>query len=66
MVVVDEPKTTPAQRRANKKWKEKNKKKNRIYVAKSTAKRYITDIINDEEEIEEVEEWIEIAKNKLK
>lgn len=64
--MAEESKLSPAQKRANKKWNEKNREKNRIYVAKSTAKRYITDIINCKDEIEEVEEWVETAKNKLK
>lgn len=52
-------KTSPAQARARDKWNEKNKEKRKKYNAKSTCKRYIRDLVESVEELEEVQAWIE-------
>lgn len=59
-------KTSPAQARARDKWKEKNREKQKKYVSKSHAKRYISDLIESPEELEEVKKWVEEAEKKIK
>lgn len=41
--------TTEAQRRAKAKWQKKNREKAAYYTAKSTAKRFITELATDED-----------------
>ena len=60
-----ELKTTPAQARARDKWNEKNKEIRKKYNAKSSCKRYIRDFIENQEELEEVESWIEEKRQKF-
>ena len=60
-----ELKTTPAQARARDKWNEKNKELRKKYTAKSACKRYIRDFIENQEELEEVESWIEEKRQKI-
>lgn len=38
-----------AQKRSNKKWNDKHKDKSKIYVARSTAKRFIKDFANEKD-----------------
>lgn len=54
-------KTTEAQRKANEKWKEKNKNLQKKYVLKSNCKRYIKEFA-ELSDLEELEEMIKNAK----
>lgn len=44
-----EKKTSDAQRRANKKWNDKNKDKQRIYQYRSNAKHFILEMANEKD-----------------
>lgn len=58
--------TTEAQRRAKAKWQKKNREKASYYTAKSTAKRFITKLANDED-LEEITQIVkEIYQKKSK
>ena len=58
--------TTESQRRAKAKWQKKNRKKSAYYTAKSTAKRFITKLANDED-LEEITQIVkEVNQNKVK
>jgi hypothetical protein len=57
-------KTTEAQRKANEKWKEKNKNLQKKYVLKSNCKRYIKEFA-ELSDLEELEEMIKKAKKDL-
>lgn len=52
-------KTSDAQLRANEKWKNRNRDKQRIYTARSRAKAYINDMIETQEEIDDLLELLE-------
>lgn len=52
-------KTSDAQRRANEKWKSKNREKQKVYAARSRAKAYITDMIETQEEIDDLLDLLE-------
>lgn len=54
-----ENKTSDAQRRASRKWNEKNREKHKIYVARSKAKAYIRDMVETQEELDDLIELIE-------
>lgn len=53
-----------AKRRANKKWREKNREKEILYAKKSNAKNYILNA--DPEMIKEVKAWVLERENELK
>jgi hypothetical protein len=57
-------KTSEAQRKANEKWKEKNKNLQKKYVLKSNCKRYIKEFA-EISDLEELEEMIKKAKKDL-
>lgn len=57
-------KRTP-QERARDKWNDDNKERRKIYVAKSTCRRYIRDFA-EVEDLEEVKKWIKEKEKKLK
>lgn len=57
-------KTSEAQRKANEKWKEKNKNLQKKYVLKSNCKRYIKEFA-ELSDLEEIEEVIKKAKKDL-
>lgn len=57
-------KTSEAQRKANEKWKEKNKNLQKKYVLKSNCKRYIKEFA-EVSDLEELEEMIKKAKKDL-
>lgn len=57
--------TTKAQRAANEKWKEKNAEKSRIYIYRSTAKRFIKEFA-DEDDIKDIKELVEEREKFLK
>ncbi len=46
-----------AQRKANKKWNDKNKDKQRVYRYRSYARKYVRDIAN-KEDLEELQKMI--------
>ena len=52
-------KTSDAQLRANEKWKNRNRDKQKIYTARSRAKAYINDMIETQEEIDDLLELLE-------
>ena len=52
-------KTSDAQLRANEKWKNRNRDKQRIYTARSRAKAYINDMIETQEEIDDLLDLLE-------
>lgn len=52
-------KTSDAQLRANERWKNRNRDKQRIYTARSRAKAYINDMIETQEEIDDLLELLE-------
>ena len=56
--------TTEAQRKANEKWKEKNKNLQKKYVLKSNCKRYIKEFA-EISDLEELEEMIKNVKKDL-
>ncbi|MDY3118528.1 MAG: hypothetical protein SOW18_03225 [Peptoniphilus sp.] len=58
-------KTSEAQTRATEKWKEKNKEKQKKYVAKSGMRKYLAELIETKEEIEEVEGLLENARKRI-
>lgn len=43
------PKTSEAKLKANKKWAEKNKSKQRVYLYRSHAKKFIREIASDDD-----------------
>lgn len=57
-------KTSESQRKANEKWKEKNKNLQKKYVLKSNCKRYIKEFA-EISDLEELEEMIKKAKKDL-
>lgn len=57
-------KTSEAQRKANEKWKDKNKNLQKKYVLKSNCKRYIKEFA-EISDLEELEEMIKKAKKDL-
>lgn len=59
-------KTSDAQLRANEKWKNKNRDKQRIYTARSRAKAYINDMIETQEEIDDLLELLEKKSKEIK
>lgn len=54
-----------AQKRSNKKWNDKHKDKAKIYVARSTAKRFIKDFAN-EKDLKDLEKLIAEKRKQLK
>lgn len=59
-------KTSDAQLRANEKWKNRNRDKQRIYTARSRAKAYINDMIETQEEIDDLLELLEKKSKEIK
>lgn len=59
-------KTSDAQLRANEKWKNRNRDKQRIYTARSRAKAYINDMIETQEEIDDLLELLEKKSIEIK
>ena len=57
--------TTESQRAANEKWKQKNITKSRIYIYRSTAKRFIKEFA-DLDDIKEIKELVSERENLLK
>lgn len=60
-----EGKVSKAQRAANEKWKQKNITKSRIYIYRSTAKRFIKEFA-DLDDIKEIKELASERENLLK
>lgn len=60
-----EGKVSEAQRLANEKWKQKNITKSRIYIYRSTAKRFIKEFA-DLDDIKEIKELVSERENLLK
>ena len=58
--MAKELKTSEAQRRANERWKEKNKEKQRIYIMRSTTRRFLSEFATDED----IAEVLEIINNR--
>ena len=58
-IKVTTKKTSDAQLRANEKWKNRNRDKQKIYTARSRAKAYINDMIETQEEIDDLLELLE-------
>lgn len=54
-----------AQKRSNKKWNDKHKDKSKIYVARSTTKRFIKDFAN-EKDLKDLEKLIAEKRKQLK
>lgn len=61
---MDKKKTSDAQLKAVKKWKNKNKELQKKYVLKSNCKRYLKEFA-ELSDIEEIEEVIKKAKKDL-
>lgn len=59
-------KTSDAQLRANEKWKNRNRDKQRIYTARSRAKAYINDMIETQEEIDDLLDLLEKKSKEIK
>ncbi len=59
-------KTSDAQKKANERWKRKNKDLQRRYVKRSTAKNYILKTLDTQDELEEVKDWIKEKEKNLK
>ena len=57
-------KRTP-QEKARDKWNDDNKERRKVYIAKSSCKRYIRDFA-ELEDLEEVKKWIKEKEKKLK
>ncbi|MSS77360.1 hypothetical protein HV819_02355 [Anaerococcus sp. AGMB00486] len=55
---MSENKTSEAQRKANERWREKNKEKNKIYQLRSQAKRFINEY-SDEKDLDDLIELLE-------
>lgn len=62
---MSENKTSEAQRRANERWREKNKEKNKIYQLRSQAKRFINEY-SSEKDLDDLIELIEERRKNLK
>lgn len=56
-------KTSAAQRKANERWKNNNKEKQRYYVAKSNTKRFILKEAEDKD-VKEIKIWIKEREKK--
>ena len=57
-------KTSEAQRKANKKWNDKNKDKQRLYQYRSNAKHFILEMAN-EKDLDKFTDYINQRRTKL-